>query len=169
VSRIVATVGGIGLLPGPVGTWASLAAIPLAWLLHWLGGFPFLLVATALAGAAGFWAIRVEALGPQAPDPGHVVIDEVVGQWIALMPLSLGLWAAGAPPALFPWPGWVFGFLAFRLFDVWKPWPVSWADRRPGPAGVMLGDVFAGLMAALVVVVLAAIAHGWLMRGGAAS
>ena len=60
------------------------------------------------------------------------------------MPLSFGLWHAGAPPALFPWPGWVGGFLLFRLFDIWKPWPVSWADRRKGPTGVMLDDVLAG-------------------------
>ena len=48
------------------------------------------------------------------------------------MPLSLGLWLAGAPPALFPWPGWVSAFVLFRLFDIWKPGPVGWADRREG-------------------------------------
>ena len=90
------------------------------------------------------------------------MIDEVVGQWVALMPLSLGLWAAGAPAHLFPWPGWVGGFVLFRLFDIWKPGPVGWADRRKGPTGVMLDDVVAGVLAALVVTLLAAVAHGWL-------
>ena len=78
------------------------------------------------------------------------------------MPLSAGLWFAGAPPQLFPWPGWVSAFLLFRLFDIWKPGPVGWADRRPGPTGVMLDDVVAGLIAAALVTLLAALAHGWL-------
>ena len=61
-----------------------------------------------------------------------------------------------------PGPGWVVGFLLFRLFDIWKPGPVGWADRRKGPTGVMLDDVVAGLLAALVVTLLAGVAHGWL-------
>jgi phosphatidylglycerophosphatase A len=69
----------------------------------------------------------------------------------------------GAAPSLFPWPGWVGAFVMFRLFDIWKPWPISWADRRPGAAGVMLDDVLAGVMAALVVTAAAAVSHGYLM------
>ena len=160
--RLIATFGGIGLLPGPTGTWGALAALPLGYALHWLGGFPLLAAATAAACALGFWATRAETFEQDDLDPGHIVIDEVVGMWLALMPLSLGLWHAGAPPSLFPWPGWVSGFLLFRLFDIWKPWPVSWADRRHGPTGVMLDDVLAGLMAAVLVTLMAAIAHGWL-------
>ena len=64
--------------------------------------------------------------------------------WIALWPLSAGLWHAGADPWVFPWPGWVGAFLMFRLFDVWKPGPVGWADRQPGAMGVMLDDVDRG-------------------------
>ena len=85
-----------------------------------------------------------------------------IGQWIALFPLSAGLWLMGAPPALFPWPGWVGGFLMFRIFDIWKPGPVGWADGLRGPAGVMLDDVIAGLLAAICVAVAAAISHGLL-------
>jgi phosphatidylglycerophosphatase A len=150
-------------LPGPTGTWGSLAALPAGYLLHWLGGFPLLAAATVIAYVAGIWATRVETFEQEDLDPGHIVIDEVVGMWIALMPLSFGLWHIGAPAALFPWPGWVSGFLLFRLFDIWKPWPVSWADRRHGPTGVMLDDVFAGALAGLVVTILAGVAHGWLM------
>ena len=51
----------------------------------------------------------------------------------------------------------------FRIFDIWKPGPVGWADRRKGPTGVMLDDVFAGALAGLVVTILAGVAHGWLM------
>ncbi|MEO0914972.1 MAG: phosphatidylglycerophosphatase A, partial [Pseudomonadota bacterium] len=53
-------------------------------------------------------------------------------------------------------------FLLFRLFDIWKPWPVSWADGLKTPLGVMLDDIIAGLLAAIVITIAAAIAHGWL-------
>ena len=78
------------------------------------------------------------------------------------------MWHIGAPPTLFPWPGWVAAFLLFRLLDVRKPWPISWADRQKGPTGVMLDDVLAGLFAAVLVTLMAGIAHGWLMAGGGA-
>jgi phosphatidylglycerophosphatase A len=162
MTRFIATFGFVGLMPFAAGTWGSLAALPTGYLLHLLGGFPLLAVATAIAYALGYWATRVETFESHDLDPSHIVIDEVVGQWIALMPLSAGLWFAGAPPHVFPWPGWVFGFLLFRLFDIWKPGPVGWADRRKGPTGVMLDDVVAGLLAALIVTLLAGVAHGWL-------
>src|SRR5690606_1523691 len=110
-TRLVATFGYIGLLPGPAGTWGSLAALGVGYLLHLLGG-PFLLAAAIVAGyGAGHWATRVETFEQEDLDPAHIVIDEVVGQWIALMPLSLGLWIVGAPASLFPWPGWVGAFV----------------------------------------------------------
>jgi phosphatidylglycerophosphatase A len=161
--RFIASFGYIGYLPFAAGTWGSLAAIPTGYLLHRLGGFPLLVMATALAYALGYLATRIETFEQHDLDPSHIVIDEVVGMWITLMPLSAGLWFAGAPPEIFPWPGWVFGFLLFRAFDIWKPGPVGWADRRKGPTGVMLDDVFAGLLAAAVVTLMAGIAHGWLM------
>lgn len=163
MTRFVATFGYVGLLrPGP-GTWGSLAALPLGYALHWLGGLPLLAAAAALLFAVGFWATRIEIEGKADSDPEEIVADEVVGTWIALMPLSAGLWMAGAPPHVFPWPGWVAGFVLFRIFDIWKPWPVSWADGLHGPFGVMLDDVVAGLIAAAVVTGMAALAHGWLM------
>lgn len=163
MTRFIATFGWVGLLKPAPGTWGSLAALPLAWLLHWLGGFPLLVIATILVFALGYWATKIETSGGGEDDPSEIVIDEVVGQWIALFPLSAGLWFAGAEPHVFPWPGWVGGFLAFRLFDIWKPWPVSWADDMHGPLGVMLDDVIAGIMAACCVALAAAVAHGVLM------
>jgi len=163
MSRLVATFFYVGLLPWAPGTWGALAALPLGYLLHRMGGFPLLALATLALFAAGWWATARETAGGGDPDPGEIVVDEVVGQWIALFPLSAGLWAMGAAPAIFPWPGWVGGFLMFRLFDIWKPWPVSWADRRPGAMGVMLDDVLAGVMAAIVVMIAAAVSHGYLM------
>jgi phosphatidylglycerophosphatase A len=79
-------------------------------------------------------------------DPGFVVWDEFVGQWVALVPL---LWLP------FAWWWLAMGFVLFRLFDVAKPWPVSWADRTiEGGLGVMLDDVLAGIYAALALTVL---------------
>ena len=58
------------------------------------------------------------------------------------------------------WPGWISAFVLFRLFDIWKPGPVGWADRKSGPLGVMLDDIIAGLMAALGTAALAGFSHG---------
>ena len=162
MKRIVGSFGGVGFAPVGASTWGSLAALPTGYLLHLLGGPLLLGLGIVVAFALGFWATRVETFEQEELDPSHIVIDDVVGQWIALMPLSLGLWLAGAPASLFPWPGWVFAFLLFRAFDIWKPGPVGWADRRSGPAGVMLDDVIAGVLAGLVVTLMAGIAHGWL-------
>ena len=163
MTRLIATFGGVGLLRPAPGTWGSLVALPFAYGLHWLGGFPALLFATILLFLLGYWATKAELAAGTDPDPAEIVVDEVVGQWIALFPLSAGLWFAGVAPHVFPWPGWVGGFLMFRLFDIWKPGPVGWMDRRHGPAGVMLDDVVAGLFAAICVAIAAAIAHGFLM------
>ena len=80
MTRIIATFGGLGLLrPGP-GTWASLAALPLGYGLHWLGGFPLLLLATVVLGLIGYWATATELVGAADKDPAEIVVDEVVGR-----------------------------------------------------------------------------------------
>ncbi|MEQ3626803.1 MAG: phosphatidylglycerophosphatase A [Celeribacter sp.] len=164
LARLIATVFGTGnLKPGP-GTWGSAVAVPLGWALHYAGGFPLLVLASIVVFGIGYWATREATRGEAEHDPSEIVIDEVVGLWIALFPLSFGMWRMGAEPHVFPWPGWVGAFLAFRLFDIWKPGPVGWADRKGGPMGVMLDDVIAGVMAAVVVALAAAVAHGVLLR-----
>lgn len=163
MTRLVATFFYVGLLRPAPGTWGSLVAVPLGYLLHRLGGFPLLGAATLALFALGLWAVRRETAADPTEDPSEFVVDEVVGQWIALFPLSAGLWAMGADPSLFPWPGWVGGFLMFRLFDIWKPWLVGRADRLHSPLGVMLDDVVAGVFAAIVVAAAAAVAHAPLM------
>lgn len=160
MNRLIATFFYSGLSPKAPGTIGSLAALPFGWLIHGLTGFPGLLIATILVFFLGWWATANVTRGQQDHDPGEIVIDEVVGQWIALFPLSYGLWQSGAAPWLFPYPGWIAAFVFFRLFDIWKPWPVSWADRKNTALGVMLDDVLAGIMAAIVVALLAGIAHG---------
>jgi phosphatidylglycerophosphatase A len=129
---------GSGLSPVAPGTAGSAAAL-LPWLalreLHW----PMYLIVLALAFVVGVWASNIVIARLRIADPGVIVWDEFVGQWIALLPLVI------APRG---WPWMVMAFALFRVFDVGKPWPVSWADRRvKGGVGVMFDDVLAGLYA----------------------
>jgi len=150
----------VGFLPFAPGTWGSLFAIPVFVLFSCFassGGWAFgLLCGSSLAlFGIGTWASgRTERVLGQKDD-GRIVIDEVVGQLLALAPLSLSqnfatsllAWDFSAIALL------VTGFVAFRCFDITKPGPVGWAERRfQGGLGVMLDDALAGLMAALVVV-----------------
>ena len=162
MSRLIATFFYSGLIRPAPGTWGSLAALPAAWVLHALGGSWLVVAAIVLAFAAGVWATREEAAATGIHDPQHVVIDEVAGQWIALLPVLIGADHVGAD-VLALWPGWIAAFVFFRLFDIWKPGPVGWADRRDDAMGVMLDDVIAGILAAVVVVILAGAWHGWIM------
>ncbi len=125
--------------------------------------FPGLVVAIVATYYIGWWATARYTAGGADHDPSEVVVDEVVGIFIALVPLSAGLWHAGLPGYIFPYPGWIGAFVFFRLFDIWKPGPVGWADRRGGAHGVMLDDVIAGMMAAFCVGALAAFSHLVLM------
>ncbi|WP_299675136.1 phosphatidylglycerophosphatase A [uncultured Roseobacter sp.] len=159
IARLIGTVLGIGYIRPAPGTWGSLVALPWAWLLHLLGGLPLLLMAIIAAFAKGWWATAVMTKDSTESDPSEVVVDEVVGQWIALLPLSYAAWSRGID-VLAMWPGWIAAFLLFRLFDILKPGPVGWADRRGDALGVMLDDVIAGIFAAIGVLALAWLYHG---------
>ena len=159
MARLIATFGGVGYLRPAPGTWGSLAALPLAWVLHLIGGFPLMVLAAAAVFAEGIWATNVVTRGSDNHDPSEIVIDEVAGQLIALLPLSYSAWSMGLE-ILRLWPGWIAAFVLFRLFDITKPWLVGWADRRDDALGVMLDDVIAGVFAAVGVIILAALAHG---------
>ncbi len=159
MNRLIATFFGVGYLRPAPGTWGSLAALPVAWALNELGGIPLVLVALALAILGGWWATAAFTAARADKDPSEVVIDEVAGQWIALLPVFIGASHAGVQ-TLALWPGWITAFVAFRLFDIWKPGPIGWADRRGDALGVMLDDLIAGVAAALCVMAGAALAHG---------
>jgi phosphatidylglycerophosphatase A len=163
VASLIGTVMGVGYMRPAPGTWGSLVALPMAWLLHLLGGFPLLMIGVVTACVAGLWATGVMTKGAQDHDPSEIVIDEVAGQFIALLPLSYVAWSRGLDITVL-WPGWVAAFALFRLFDITKPGPVGWADRRAGPLGVMLDDVIAGVFAAIGVMVLAGLWHGVLSQ-----
>ncbi|MFY0691416.1 MAG: phosphatidylglycerophosphatase A [Paracoccaceae bacterium] len=162
MSKMIATFFGAGLIRPAPGTWGSLAAIPAAWALHVLGGPVALAIGIVAATLLGWWATATQTRGMDDHDPSEIVIDEVAGQWIALLPVSVGALHSGAGFWAL-WPGVLTAFVMFRLFDIWKPGPVGWADRKTGPLGVMLDDLIAGLLAALVVMAAAAFSHGVLM------
>lgn len=139
---LLATLGGTGRLRPAPGTWGSALVLPAVL----LGPLACLALAV-LAAAAGWWATR-RLLGEDTDaDPSWVVVDEGAGQLLALAALPAGAGACGI----------ILAFLLFRLFDITKPGPVGWADRQPGARGVMLDDVIAGALAAMLILLLLAV------------
>lgn len=136
---LLATVFGIGWLPVAPGTWGSLIALPLGWWLMMAGGIPALSGAIVVVFAVGVWACAGYSKATSTHDARACVIDEVVGQWIVLLVVPLN-------PLIY-----VGAFVAFRFFDILKPWPTGWVDRNiHGGTGVMLDDVLAGIQGAAV-------------------
>ncbi len=147
---LLATWFGSGLARKAPGTWGSLAALACGLpLLHY--GGPLVLGLGAVAVFfIGCWATAGYLTGGSGGDPGEVVIDEVAGQWIALLPLAFS-----PAPFLSLIPAGLFAFACFRFFDILKPWPVGALDRGlKGALGVMVDDVAAGIYAAGVVLAL---------------
>lgn len=152
---LIVMFGGVGQIPKAQGTWGSAVAIPISYALHVLGGFPLVAAVTLLLFFLGLWAVDAY-LGGKRDDPPEVVIDEVVGMLVTLWPLSWNLWISGAAPHVFPWSGWLTGLVLFRFFDILKPQPVRWFDR-PGALFVMLDDVIAGIISAVLISIAATI------------
>ena len=126
---------GSGLSPKAPGTAGTLVAVPLYLLIaHWnLPLYTAFIVATALVG---IWICGEASRQLGVHDHGGIVWDEFVGFWITMWALPSG------------WPWVLAGFLAFRAFDVAKPWPIGLLDRKVhGGLGIMLDDIVAGLMA----------------------
>lgn len=148
VTTLVATWFGCGFLPIAPGTWGSLATLPVAHVVATFWG------AWSLAGfALAVAAIGVHASGETArlrgrKDPSEVVVDEVAGQAIALIPV----YALVPPGATVLRVGTVLlAFLLFRILDVWKPGPIGAAEKLPGGWGIMADDVVGGTLAAAMV------------------
>ncbi|MFP3867029.1 MAG: phosphatidylglycerophosphatase A [Desulfobacteraceae bacterium] len=138
----LATVGGVGYLPLMPGTWGTLAGGPLWWLMAGLkpGHYGIVLLGLLILSV---WATGWAEVYLGQRDASAIVIDEVVGLLVAL---------AGRPRH---W-GWVLGgFLLFRVFDIWKPFPIFLIDEQiKGGAGIVLDDVLAGIYAWLVLTLL---------------
>lgn len=127
-------VGKIGKAPG---TWGSLAAI-LPWLLIKDLPLPTYLILLVTLFVIGFFVSGSAEKILDSPDAGCIVIDEILGMFVALA------MAPNHPAA------WALGFVLFRIFDIFKPFPVSWFDQKiHGGIGIMMDDVIAGLYALL--------------------
>jgi phosphatidylglycerophosphatase A len=164
---LFATAFGLGYLPMAPGTWGSLAGVALAYLLGahpqryiQLGGlvFPayspnFWLLLLSLAGVLAAAKVA-EYLGTH--DPQIVVVDEVSGQWLALAASPALLLRPALQSGTVNWKYFLLGFILFRVFDIWKPFPVNRAEALPGGWGIMADDWVAGLYAAACL---------WLARG----
>ena len=160
MSRVIAIFFGVGLMSPAPGTWASAAAVILGLQIDRYLGFPALVAATLAAIIAGFWACRRELAHRPGADPAAFVIDEVAGQWLALLFPAAAFWWQGTEDwAINAYPGWIAAFVFFRLFDIWKPWIIGRADRRHGATGVMLDDLWAGLFAGIATILAGAAYH----------
>lgn len=133
---LLATWFGTGLIRPAPGTVGTLAALPFGYVIAALGGPIALFIAAVFVFGAGFWAAKHYTKKSGIEDDPSIVIDEAAGLFIAALPAGHNLLL------------WLVAFVLFRLFDVWKPWPVSWAERKfTGAMGVMVDDVLAGVYA----------------------
>lgn len=133
----VATLGGIGRLKPAPGTWGSLVVLPLV-----VFGPVIALLLGLLVTLLGFFATREVLRDAPDEDPGWIVVDEAAGMLIAL---------AGLTAEASIW-GVLIAFGLFRVFDIFKPWPISWADQQKGALGVMLDDIVAGALVAAALI-----------------
>jgi phosphatidylglycerophosphatase A len=124
------------------GTWASLAALPCAWLIGAYCGAPGIGATAAIAFGGGWWAAARISRTSGIADPGWIVIDEIAAQLLVLAATPLD------------WRFYLAAFLLFRLFDIWKPFPIGRLDRTlKGGLGIMLDDLAAALYALIPIAI----------------
>jgi len=139
---------GSGLSPKAPGTVGSFLALVL-WLFLAKLSLPFYLVFVAICAVAGVYICGVAADRLGVHDHGGIVCDEFVGVWVAMAAL------------LVSWASIILGFGLFRLFDIFKPWPISWMDKNiSGGLGIMLDDIAAGVATAVSIGLLSLL--GWI-------
>jgi phosphatidylglycerophosphatase A len=152
LSTIIASVFGIGFFDVAPGTVMSAVAVPLAAMIGVFAGGAALLLASLIVFVVGVIACGAHVRRTGREDPPECVIDELAGQWLACSACLLSF-GTMAPVTHISLPAFAIAFAAFRLFDIWKPWPVSWADEQvTGGMGVMLDDMIAGMMAGAIVI-----------------
>ncbi|MFK7840364.1 MAG: phosphatidylglycerophosphatase A [Bdellovibrionales bacterium] len=153
IENLIATWFGCGLMKPAPGTWGSLGAVPFAFLIFGISGFWGFIATIIIMTPIGFWATAKYEASSGIHDNKQIVIDEVVGQWIAFIPVfyvtstleyGMGLMPLGISIVL--------AFILFRIFDITKPWPISHFDKNvKGATGVMVDDIIAGLFAAIII------------------
>lgn len=141
-SKLVATAGGAGFSPVAPGTCGTLVAVPIAWLLTRAGTWAFVLGFLVIT-AVGTWASEVFCRATGVDDDQRIVIDEVAGYLLTIAFVPRG------------WVNILVGVIVFRLFDIWKPWPIRLVDEKVhGGVGVMADDLAAGVAGAIVMLAL---------------
>lgn len=152
MNKIFISVFCIGYLPYAPGTFGSLAGIIVGLILEKIGGFPFLITSIPIIFFLGWGASYLYIHKKKCDhDPQEIVIDELLGQLVSYTPFSFFIWwfdDKSHNPALY---NWLIAFVLFRVFDIWKPWPISWADKKESALGVMLDDLFAGITSASLI------------------
>jgi phosphatidylglycerophosphatase A len=143
LAAAIATLGGLGRVRPAPGTIASLITAVVAYGIAEFGGRAAILLLGIFIMALGGWAAEHYARERGAPDPSECVIDEVAGQLIA---------CAFAPLTIL---GFALAFLLFRVLDIFKPWPIYFAERLPGGLGIVADDVAAGILAGAIIAILA--------------
>ena len=154
LSKLISTFFYVGFLRPAPGTWGSLSGMVSAYvLLNTINLFTFWLI-LLFTILLGFWTTKhyIEH-NSEKSDPSEVVIDEVIGQWIAVLPIGFTLKVTELSIKEL-WIVWLWAFFSFRFFDIIKLGLVSWADNLSGALGVLLDDILAGIAAGLTVTVL---------------
>jgi phosphatidylglycerophosphatase A len=138
---LLASFGGSGFITPASGTWGSLAALPIATYILFNYSSLYLLYLSFTLFLIGIWVCRewLNAVGDQDNDPSMIVIDEAAGLSLTLAFAEMSLISV------------FLGFALFRLFDIAKPWPISWLEKRfSGAFGIMIDDMVAGLLAGII-------------------
>jgi len=133
VAFIIWTAGFAGLVPVAPGTAGSVVGLGLLMLVRTVGNDWAELLVLLMVVIVGIWSANVAERHYRREDPGEIVIDEVAGMMLTVFWLPSG------------WVPFVIGFLAFRFFDIVKPFPARMSERLPGGFGVMADDLVAGL------------------------
>ncbi len=140
LALVIGTWFGCGYFPWGPGTAGSVAAVLIVAALQYFGlGRYALLALVFLTLLPGIWASTMTARHVAKKDPGIVVVDEVLGQWVTLLAAPVWNWKSLAA-----------GLILFRLFDIWKPWPVRNLEKLPEGVGIVVDDLAAGGYAALI-------------------
>jgi phosphatidylglycerophosphatase A len=150
---LIAPFAYVGYFPVAPGTAGSAAALVLYAAIRAAGSSALEIAAIAGVFAAGTWAATEAERAFGRPDPGPVVIDEVLGMLVTLALVPVGL--SGA----------VIGFLLFRVFDVIKPWPINRLEELPKGLGIMSDDLLAGVYANVTLRVVGWLMPGWVFGG----
>ncbi|KEQ16880.1 phosphatidylglycerophosphatase A family protein [Endozoicomonas numazuensis] len=134
---------GSGLSPVAPGTFGTLAAIPFYLVFQYLPLWNYLLV-LAVSIVLGIWLCGKTSKDLGVHDHPGIVWDEFVGYWITMLVAPSG------------WEWVLTGFILFRIFDIWKPWPIGWLDQKVhGGLGIMIDDIIAGIFALISLQVIA--------------